>query len=323
MVNKLPLQYVLSKFYAYAGDPSYNKYTNIYNGSCCICREGKSWLKKKRLYYYPTTNSFYCFNCHKSWTALNWVEEVSGLNREEIEEELISNDNSLDVTNILKNIYKPQHKKSPTLPIDSINIEDPQQISYYNTNFHFQKAREYIQQRLLDKAVNRSPHYYISLTDKIHKNRLCIPYYSLDRKIIFYQTRSLDDNTPRYLNKIAQEKTIFGIERISSDIPYIFLFEGPIDAMFTKNGIGLGGLTLTHNQQQQLQGFPFHDKIWILDNPSKDQAAKENVIKLLQRKEKVFKWPSDKPYKDFNEWAVRENLTEIPHQIIFNSLYFN
>jgi hypothetical protein len=42
---------------------------------------------------------------------------------------------------------------------------------------------------------------------------------------------------------------------------------------------------------------------------------------LLHNKEKVFKWPINSPFKDFNEWAVRENLNEIPPDYILNSLY--
>lgn len=320
-MKKLPTQYVLSKFYAQAGEPVHNKYNNIYNGSCCVCREGKSWLKKKRLYFYPDTNSFYCFNCSKSWNAYNWISQVSGLTKEEIEAEAFIGDISKDITNKVDNPSFKKINNRPILPIDSINIEDKQQQTFYRINPFFQKALEYIESRKLDIAVNKSTNYYISLTDYIHKNRLCIPYYDKDKKITFYQTRALDGSEPRYLNKIGADKTVFGVDRIDPEIPYIFLFEGPIDAMFVKNGVALAGLTLSKTQQTQLNSFIFHEKIWVLDNPQKDNAAKENIFKLLQKKEKVFKWPNNKPYKDFNEWAVKEGLNEIPYESILKSLY--
>jgi hypothetical protein len=321
-VKKLPTQYVLNKFYAHAGEPVHNKYNNIYNASCCICREGKSWLKKKRLYFYPDTNSFYCFNCNKSWNAYNWISQTTGLSKEEIEAEAFIGDIVKDVTDkIGKNVFK-KPRTQYILPIDSINLEDTQQSNFYKINPAFQKATDYIRSRSLNTAVNRSSNYYISLTDYIHKNRLCIPYYDIDKKIVFYQTRALDGSEPRYLNKIGSDKTIFGIDRIDPNIPYIFLFEGPIDAMFVKNGVALAGLTLSKAQQLQLNSFMFHEKIWVLDNPKKDEAAKENIFKLLQRKEKIFKWPENKFYKDFNEWAVKEGLNEIPYGEILNSLYF-
>jgi hypothetical protein len=197
---------------------------------------------------------------------------------------------------------------------------DQRQRLFYGTNRYFQKALEYIKERKLDTAVNKSPSYYISLTDNFHKNRLCIPYYDVDNKIVFYQTRSLDGSEPRYLNKIGYDKTIFGIERINPDLDYIFLFEGPMDAMMVQNGVAVAGLTLTEAQEKQLANFPFHQKIWVLDNLKLDDAAKKIVVKMLLKGDKIFRWP-DKPYKDFNEWAVKENLNEIDYNFIVNSTY--
>ena len=47
----IPQEYIVEKFYQYAGYPKYKKLTNVYEGGCPICREGKSWNKKRRLYY--------------------------------------------------------------------------------------------------------------------------------------------------------------------------------------------------------------------------------------------------------------------------------
>ena len=58
-----------------------------------------------------------------------------------------------------------------------------------------------------------------------------------------------------------------------------------------------------------------------MDNPKFDKTAEQNIIKLLERKEKVFSWPQDKPYKDFNEWAVKEDLNEIDYNFILKNLY--
>jgi hypothetical protein len=88
---KLPETYILNKFYAYSGEPEFKKFDNTYNAGCPICKEGKSWGSKKRLYFYPTSNTFYCFNCSRNWSALNWILEVSGLSKEEVFSEIDSN----------------------------------------------------------------------------------------------------------------------------------------------------------------------------------------------------------------------------------------
>jgi hypothetical protein len=318
-MSQLPSTYVLDKFYTYAGGPTYNKYTKVYNGSCPICREGKSWLKKKRLFFYPVTNSFYCFNCTKSWNAYSWIYETSGLTREEIMSEALSGESSRDIS---QEAFKKKAvaRTSMVLPHDSININDIQQRCFYGTNQYFQKAVEYIDERKLNTAVNKSPAYYISLTDNFHKNRLCIPYYDFDKKIVFYQTRALDNSTPRYLGKMGSDKTVFGIERIDPSLDTIFLFEGALDAIMVRNGVAVAGLKLTETQEKQLNQFPFHDRVWVSDNPSMDQTAKNNVIKLLENKEKVFKWPKSS-CKDFNDWAIADNTNEIDYKFILENLY--
>lgn len=319
-MKQLPGSYVLNKFYTHAGEPTFRKFDGNYNASCPICREGKSWLKKKRLYFYPSTNSFYCFNCNQSWNAWNWIQASTGMSREEIEVEAFSGNLSINITdNIGQSKFK--NKEKPSLPFDSFNVLDSTQQNFYKDNEFFEKAYNYLKSRRLDTAINRNKAYYLSLTDSYHGNRLCIPYYDRNNKICFYQTRSLDGSEPRYLNKVGYDKTIFGVDRVDSQLDCIFLFEGPIDAMFVKNGVSLAGLTMTQTQKKQLLEFPFHEKIWVLDNPSKDQAAKDKILTLLQEKQKVFRWPSNSPYKDFNEWAVKEGIDEIPFESILKSLY--
>ncbi len=318
-MNQIPSNYLLEKFYTYAGAPSYNKFTKVYCGSCPVCREGKSWLKKKRLFFYPTTNSFYCFNCTKSWNSYTWLYAVTGMTKDEIHAEVRSGDSSRDISQEI-NKKKTFTRQQMVLPHDSINLNELQQRLYYGSNKYVKAALEYIEKRKLNTAINKNPAYYISLTDNFHANRLCIPYYDTDKKIVFYQTRSLDGTEPRYLNKIGCDKTLFGIDRIDPSLDYIFLFEGPIDAMMVKNGIAVAGLTLTESQEKQLAQFPFHQKIWVLDNPKMDKTASDSTKKITLDGEKVFRW-LDKPYKDFNEWAVAENLNEIDYNIIIENLY--
>ena len=51
VMSILPENYIIQKFYEYAGYVQYLKHNNTYNGCCPICHEGKSWGKKKRCFY--------------------------------------------------------------------------------------------------------------------------------------------------------------------------------------------------------------------------------------------------------------------------------
>lgn len=316
----LPETYVLGKFYTYTGEPEFRKHDNVYNAGCPVCHEGKSWGKKKRLYYYPSTNSFFCFNCNRSWNALGWLTEACGLSREEIQAEVLENKTTFDISNKLSS-KKPNKRILPDLPYDSINLNDLIQRNFYKGNNIFNSAIEYLEKRRLFTAVNRSKNLYLSLTDFYHKNRICIPFLDRNNKILFYQTRALDNTNPKYLGKIGYDKTLFGIDKIDNDLDYLFIFEGPIDAMFVKNGLAAAGLNLTKTQTHQLLEFPLHKKIWVLDNPKYDKSAKVKIQELVNKGYSVFRWPLDLEYKDFNEMAVKENKDEIDYSLITSNLY--
>ena len=62
----LPQEYIIGKFYQYAGYPKHKKASNTYQGGCPSCKEGKSWNKKSRLNYIPNKGFIHCFNCNKT-----------------------------------------------------------------------------------------------------------------------------------------------------------------------------------------------------------------------------------------------------------------
>ena len=207
-----------------------------------------------------------------------------------------------------------------TLPKDCINLTDENQVKYYNNNTIVQKALSFLERRRLLLAVNRPNNFYISLTDKVHKNRIVIPFYDDNGKIIHYQTRTIlevDELTkPRYLSKVNSDKTIFNIDKIDHNYDTIFVFEGPFNSCFVKNGVAIGGIQensyqlYTARQQEQINKFPFHKIIWVLDSQWKDKAALNKTKKLLQLKEKVFLWPTElSKFKDFNDImiAIKDN----------------
>jgi hypothetical protein len=311
----LPVQYVVDKFYQYVGLPRHKRFQNVYEGCCPICREGKSWGKKRRCYYIPDKGLITCQNEQRVWNPIEWIKEVAGLTYYEILKEASEFDES--ISDIIKRKSgEVQKKANPyTLPHDSINLRDMLQVKYHANNQVVIDCLRYIQQRKLDKAINRPRTFYVSLTDRIHKNRLCIPFINKDGKITFYQTRAIykqDEDPAKYLSKIGGDKTVFGANTIDESIDYIFIFEGPIDAMFVKNGIAIGGIEMTEIQEEELKPFRFHKRIWVLDNPFIDKTGKDKIAKLIDRGETVF-IPSKefREFKDMNELCVAHNVDHV------------
>lgn len=314
----LPHDYVVSKFFELGYYPKYNAYNETYQCCCPMCREGESFGLSKRCYYLPDKNLIYCHNCGWSSKPYKWVKTLTGFSDQEIQNEVEEGDfdilENLDFTNVKKTVV------SGSLPDDSINLSDPSQLEFYKNDKRVTDALQYIKNRKLDTAVNRPDTYYISLKDKIHKNRLILPFKDDKGKIVFYQSRKLFgwDDKANYISKLGCEKTVCGLDKISSDIDSIFLFEGPIDSFFVRNGVGIGGITKGHQiytetQKQQLDRLMFFDKIWVLDSQWIDKTSRQKTKNLIESGEKVFFWPEKygNTYKDINEMCVAFNLNEI------------
>lgn len=327
----LPESYVISQFYLYAGYPKYLKSQHIYNGCCPICREGHSWRKKKRLYYFPQKNIIYCHNCGWSSTPIKWIREVSGKSVDEIIEESKDLKYSEDFT-ILNGVKIENEKKSniqvDDLPKDCINLFDKQQLLYFYNKNILKLTLKYVISRRLHLAINKPKALYLSTQDKIHKNRLIIPFYDKNQ-VKFYQSRGIiNDGKAKYLSKIHSEKSLFGINNINPNNPNIYILEGPIDAFFIENGIATAGITkgnqlFTVLQRTQLNAYPLYKKIWCLDSQWIDSTSLEKTKTLLNNGEFVFIWPKEigRKYKDFNEWCVAEKKNSVDQDIILNNTY--
>ena len=313
----LPREYVLAKFYEFGRSPIYNKFNNVYQCSCPVCRES---LKKKRCYYIPDNENIYCHNCGWSSKPWKWVREVSGLSNQQIIDEVKDYDVSIDIGKVEEVREKVQVS---TLPEDSINFSDTHQVEYYKDNHIIRACKHIIKSRRLDTAVNRPDNLYVSLKDMVHKNRIVIPFVNEKGEIEFYQTRTVKTSDlrtkPKYLGKVGAEKTLFNIDKVSSDHDKVYIFEGPIDAFFVRNSVAVAGITergrsFTTRQEEQLNGtLKWYDKVWILDSQWGDRASMIKSEALLNQGETVFIWPETlgRKYKDFNDLAIAANKDEI------------
>lgn len=313
---ELNQEYLIELFFTHCKRPLHKKYNNIYNAECPVCKEGKSAGRSRRLFYFPSKQYFYCHNCCRSWKPFDWIKEVTNLSVAEI---LKQN----DLKNQNHNQTRPKTEivakqiELPDLPENSIDLTDEFQLDYFQQHKFVKLAKQYCEQRRLFTAVNSCKKFYISLEDKIHKNRLVIPFFNEQNKAESYQTRALTTNQfPRYLTKFG-EKSIFNIGNVKSEIPYVFVFEGPIDSMFVQNGVAIASLTPTFKQQTILQNLIGYELIYVFDNDKNNKQTARRIQKHIKENKQIFIWPKEfKKYKDFNELCCKLELDEIPWQFI-------
>ncbi len=326
----IPEQYTIRILYENIYKISYNKYSHSYNGCCPICKEGKSWGKKKRFFYIPKKDLAYCHNCGYSKKTLKFITDITHKSLHEIINEV----RNLDLEYIPALAETKEEKKIITdvLPKDCINLSDNTQLNFYKTEPAVVAALNLIKKRNLNIGVNKPETFYISLTDVVHKNRLVLPFYDEVGKIIFYQTRGLLNQDlykkPKYLSKVNAERSLYGIHNINPDLNSLFIFEGPIDSYFVENGLATCGITentdkiFTLLQLNQISKLNFYEKIYVLDNQYCDKAALNKSIILAKNNEKVFIWPKEfKNYKDFNDVCIACNRSKIKPEFILKNTY--
>ena len=325
----VPEQYVIENFYRCVSHPSYNKYTNTYNGSCPFCKEGKSFGKKTRFFYIPEKELAFCHNCGYSKKTFNFLLDLTEKPFNEIINEIKKLDNTV-VPVIKEEIVEKVH--TPSLPDDCINLSDENQLKFHNSNAVVSICLNLLKKRRLNTAINRPKTFYLSLTDKVHKNRLVLPFYDVNGDIIHYQTRTLlpadDKFKPKYLSKVKSEKSLYGVHNIDPNLEYVFIFEGPIDSYFIKNGLAVCGIaedssrTFTPLQQKQIGQLASYKKIWCLDNQWNDNASLKKSSILLDNGETVFIWPEElKDIKDVNEYCISKGLDSINPEMVLKNAY--
>lgn len=334
----IPEQYCIDKFYEYAYRVKRNAYNNTYQAECPICREGKSSGIKRRCYLIPKTQVIYCHNCGWSSKVFNWVARVSGLTSRQIIEDIKKFDgDTIDVYKIVGDQRTDVH--IPDLPADCIDILslDIDQFSHDLTSVTEKDVQiikdciKYVDDRLIRQSVNCPRALYVSLRDEIHRDRLIIPFYDENRKVIFYQSRKIfeSDTKPKYVSKLFGEKSLCGLDKLTPDIDQVFIFEGPINSFFMKNGLALGGIqnsynTFTSLQQDQVdKHLRFYQRIFVFDSQWIDDTSLDKTEKLIAMGEKVFIWPEKlgRHYKDFNEMCVKHKLNEVTCQFVVRNSF--
>ena len=338
IMTEIPEDYVLQKFYEHAGYPKHKKSTNVHEAGCPICQEGHSWGKKRRAYYIPKESIICCHNCGWYSKPLKWIMEVARMTYDEVMYEVHTGDYKYIDMSPQRMTKVVQKYTSESLPRDSINLLDQTQVDHFKASgtprekHILNKIFEFVNRRRLLTAVNRPKALYVSLTDVVHKNRLCIPFYDKSGKIVHYQTRGVlsEDlqSRPKYLSKINSSKTLFNYDNIQNDTDILYIFEGPLDSFFVQNSVALAGIQensssmVTSAQKQMLNSKSLLKHVWVLDNQWLDQASYIKTKQLVESGENVFLWPSSlKQYKDYNDLTIHYGLDEISSKMIAANTY--
>ena len=111
----LPVNYILDVIYRNCKRVKRTR-REIYNFECPICNEGKSKNKKRRGYFFENEKYFFCQNCQRSWSPVDWIMNVERISFKELLKEANEHDNTFnEIINKHTNIpiKKNQHSSRP------------------------------------------------------------------------------------------------------------------------------------------------------------------------------------------------------------------
>lgn len=296
--------------------------------ACPYCGDSHTDHNKKRGNLYWDTLQYHCFNCSVHTNAYQLLKDNH-----------IKLQNTEDSIQIID--YIQEHK----LAVNDIEVL---QHDVFKTTFDLSPTRAELKKHFGFKDVEPGDPAFFYLRDRMLSNKLENFMYSPkdrrivvlnlapENKVIGFQTRSINKRSnSRYLTydleKIYQElgkelkvteETLVGIKKLSTLFGVMLtdfqrevtMFEGPIDAMFMQNSIGLATATRSTLEFDEIPTIRY-----MFDN---DDTGKKKMIEKLKRGKKIFVWQKfleetslEKEWDKFLSGVDQEKRDKYPKQI--------
>lgn len=264
--------------------------------ACPYCGDSTTDHHKKRGNLYWDTLQYHCFNCGIHSNAYQLLKDN--------QIKLSNTDDSIQIID-----YIQEHK----LAVNDIEVL---QHDVFKTIYDLSPTRQELKKHFGFKDVEVGDPAFFYLRNRLLSNKLENFLYSpkdkrivvLNRapedKIIGFQTRSINKRiNSRYLTydieKIYEEfgkslevdeNTLISIKKLSTLFGVMLvdfqrevtMFEGPIDAMFINNSIGLATATRSTEEFDEIPTIRY-----MFDN---DETGKKKMMQKLKRGKKIFTW---------------------------------
>lgn len=269
-----------------------------------------------------------CWYTNRFGSLVSLVSIVDKIGYDEAEELIC---NSLSLRSLEKKVDEFFNSKVEVVPTltDSIVINEGLQlpphtylIDSMSMGFDKRRATEYLQERKIPTDG------LFFCTDGDYKNRIIIPYYDLDGRLVWYNARTISKTKGalRYMKpkekEYSQENVLY-VPKYPPPKSKLYLTEGEFDAMSLTlcdfPGAAAGGKTLSELQVEVLRRYvpviaPDTDEGKKMDY---GQYALIEIGKQLLEKgfTEIYFVRPPKGYKDWNSLLVDTNSDVVKHYI--------
>lgn len=290
-----------------------------------------------RLYFLWDKNksatNVYCHNCGYARNLKNFVKEFYPDSYQEKDFVKIGNRSKLpSATNLYDEVIKRKNKTKINLVKQREHPKDCILLDHLRDDH---KAVKYVKSRMIPKKHYSGLYYcqsFKTLANKykydtskwIDEDRLVIPYWNQDKKLVHIQGRSfLEKTKQRYITLDCGRNglKIWGLDRLDRSKP-IYITEGPIDAMFLPNSLALGGSKISSDALLSILDCDDpRDVIFVFDNEPENEDIRKEMEKKIVAGFSIVLWDRTKvKEKDVNA-AVLEgfDVKELSNMICHGS----
>lgn len=289
------------------------KSDRIYNCRCVICGDSSKKKTRTRGYFYAIKNDL-LYKCHNCGVSLQFGSFLK------MQDKLLYDQYVLEryTEGLPRN--KPHQKAEPDFimapPVfkqKEKGLLDSLLIRLDKLSNDNEAVQFCIKRKIPENSYNRL--YYLDdirkieqLSDKYKDKiktsepRLVIPFYNEEGKLIGVTCRALRNESLRYLTiKLNEEDLfVFGLDSVDKSKP-VYAVEGPIDSLFIKNGIAVGGTGFNKLDTINVD----KDKLVIIvDNQPRNREVVKLLGKIVDQNYKVVIWPQTLQEKDINDMIL-------------------
>lgn len=262
---------------------------------------GNDW--KRHLSINMDTGLWQCFKTGKKGNFTQIYAFLEGITYNEAEADILFKEfnGDFDVPHVEKKESKPEnYNKVANLRLHPIMLKD-----YTTDDRLIQKAWTFLYERGLFDLEKEDRTYYVS-TQLRYSNRLIIPFEE-NNNLFYFQARSLNGQTPKYLNPSdGWVKPSHILYPFDEEANHIVICEGPLDAISLQiqgvNATCTMGCSVSEHQVEILRDF--EGKIIIgydNDDAGKRGVNKFDYLRKLKRMADISICHPPSEVKDWNE----------------------
>ena len=301
-----------------------------FNFRCPICGDSKTNRTKARGWILSKgdRSRFYCHNCTASMRFPIFLKTIDpNLYYEYIKDTLLE-----------KNGDKPKHpthefadKMKKPVFVKTTALNKLKKISQLDPDH---PAKKYVESR----SIPTTQHYRLFYAPKFKKwvneilpdkfeslehdePRLIIPFLDQEKNMFGFQGRSFRKNTDlKYITIMLDESKpkMFGMDSIDSFKP-VYIFEGPIDAMFIPNSLASAGGRIDSNLK--LTFYSSDNIVIVYDNEPRNKETVQKIESAIDEGYKVCIWPESIQHKDVNDMVLAGISPVMINQMIDANTY--